>query len=120
MPTALHDPDRTRKISATTTDGRATTRPLSERPIAYEAGETFEATNMSWNRNHCLLKYTLWDANKPVKEKIRMIAPTSDCSAAPAWVAKTKMKMTGRKENRLMTTRSIGSRKRGRASNSPM
>src|SRR6266540_1709608 len=74
---------------------------------------------MSWKRNHCLLKYTLCDAKSPVKEKVRTIAPMSDCTA-DAWSAKTKMKMTGRKEKRLITTRSIGSRRSGRASNSPM
>src|SRR5713226_6191797 len=52
-------PESKRKTNATTTPGRATTRPLNESPSAYDAGETFEATNMSWKRNHCLLKYTL-------------------------------------------------------------
>src|SRR5437867_10893884 len=42
-----------------------------------------------------------------------------DC-LADAWSAKTKMKITGRNENRLITTRSIGSRKSGKASNNPM
>src|SRR5437879_78927 len=42
-----------------------------------------------------------------------------DCTAE-AWSAKTKMKITGRNENRLMTTSSIGSRNRGKASKSPM
>src|SRR6266571_6006839 len=74
---------------------------------------------MSWKRNHCLLKYTLCDAKSPVKEKVRTIAPTSDCTA-DAWSAKTKMKITGRNEKRLMTTSNIGSRRSGRASNSPM
>src|SRR6266545_6925385 len=120
IPTTVAGPDKTRNRIATTTDGSATTRPLTESPRAYDAGDTFDATNMSWKRNHCLLKYTLWDANSPVKEKVRMIAPTRDWVAAPAAVAKTKMKITGRKENRLMTTKSIGSRRSGRASNSPM
>src|SRR6266545_2310112 len=120
IPAGLPRPDKIRKMSETTTDGRATTSPLTESPSAYDAGDTFDATNMSWKRNHCLLKYTLWDANSPVKEKVRMIAPTRDWVAAPAAVAKTKMKITGRKENRLMTTKSIGSRRSGRASNSPM
>src|SRR5256886_1920843 len=75
---------------------------------------------MSWNRNHCLLKYTLWDAKSPVNANVRMIAPTRDWTAAPGAVANTKMKITGRKENRLITTRSMGSRRRGKASNSPM
>src|SRR2546430_17726079 len=39
---------------------------------------------------------------------------------ADAWSANTKMKITGRNEKRLITTRSIGSRRSGRASNSPM
>src|SRR5438309_7711711 len=43
----------------------------------------------------------------------------SDCTA-DAWSAKTKMKITGRNEKRLITTRSIGSRKSGKASNNPM
>src|SRR5438309_9933903 len=42
-----------------------------------------------------------------------------DCTA-DAWSAKTKMKITGRNENRLMTTSSIGSRNSGKASKSPM
>src|SRR2546428_3580251 len=42
-----------------------------------------------------------------------------DCTA-DAWSAKTKMKITGRNEKRLITTRSIGSRKSGKASNNPM
>src|SRR5256885_13625854 len=75
---------------------------------------------MSWNRNHCLLKYTLCDANNPVKENVRTMAPIKDWIAAPGAVAKTKMKMTGRKENKLITMRSIGSRSSGRESNSPM
>src|SRR5690242_3063087 len=74
---------------------------------------------MSWKRNHCLLKYTLWEAKRPVKEKVKMIAPTSDCTA-DAVSANAKMKMTGRNENRLMTTKSMGSRRRGNASNRPM
>src|SRR6266581_1965294 len=74
---------------------------------------------MSWKRNHCLLKYTLCDAKSPVKENVRTIAPTSDCTA-DAWSAKTKMKITGRKEKRLITTSNIGSRRSGRASKSPM
>src|SRR6266508_2877800 len=119
IPAALPRPDKIRKMSETTTEGRATTSPLTESPSAYDAGETFEATNMSWKRNHCLLKYTLCDAKSPVKENVRTIAPMSDCTAA-AWSANTKMKITGRNENRLMTTRSIGSRRSGRASNSPM
>src|SRR6266508_7050240 len=85
-PTALADEVRTSKARATKTEGSATTRPLTERPRAYDAGDTFDATNMSWKRNHCLLKYTLWDANSPVKEKVRMIAPTRDWVAAPAAV----------------------------------
>src|SRR5881396_1219489 len=99
--------------------GNPTTRPRSERPSAYDAGETFEATNMSWKRNHCLLKYTLCEAKRPVKENVNTIAPMRDC-LADAWSAKTKMKITGRNENRLITTRSIGSRKSGKASNNPM
>src|SRR5437773_1475001 len=118
-PAALDAPESKRKTEATTTPGSATTRPLNERPSAYDAGETFEATNMSWKRNHCLLKYTLCEAKSPVKENVRTIAPMSDCTAA-AWSANTKMKITGRNENRLMTTRSIGSRRSGKASNSPM
>src|SRR3989475_820602 len=47
------------------------------------------------------------------------MAPTRDC-IADDWSAKTKMKMTGRNEKRLITTRSIGSRRSGKASNSPM
>src|SRR5712691_10351700 len=62
IPTWVGRPDRIRKMRDTTTEGRATTSPLTERPSAYDAGETFEATNMSWKRNHCLLKYTLCDA----------------------------------------------------------
>src|SRR5712692_2066152 len=58
-PAALDAPESRSRTRATTTPGSATTRPLDESPVAYEAGETFEATNMSWNRNHCLLKYTL-------------------------------------------------------------
>src|SRR5712691_11842249 len=58
-PTASEAPESKRKTNATTTPGRATTRPLNESPSAYDAGETFEATNISWKRNHCLLKYTL-------------------------------------------------------------
>src|SRR6266545_412694 len=119
IPTTVAGPDKTRNRIATTTDGSATTRPLTESPRAYDAGDTFDATNMSWKRNHCLLKYTLCDAKSPVKEKVRTIAPMSDCTAA-AWSANTKMKITGRNENRLITTRSIGSRRSGRASNSPM
>src|SRR3989454_851640 len=46
-------------------------------------------------------------------------SPMRDCTA-DAWSAKTKMKITGRNENRLMTTSSIGSRNRGKASKSPM
>src|SRR6266705_5451533 len=95
------------------------TSPPTESPSAYDAGDTFDATNMSWNRNHCLLKYTLWDANRPVNEKVRMIAPMSDATAE-FWSAKTKMKITGRNANRLMTTSNIGSRRSGSASNSPM
>jgi hypothetical protein len=34
--------------------------------------------------------------------------------------ANTKMKITGKNEKRLITTRSIGSRRSGRASNRPM
>src|SRR6266571_3700365 len=74
---------------------------------------------MSWKRNHCLLKYTLCEAKRPVKENVNTIAPMRDC-LADAWSAKTKMKITGRNENRLITTRSIGSRKSGKASNNPM
>src|SRR5436309_8033996 len=74
---------------------------------------------MSWKRNHCLLKYTLCEANKPVNENVSTMAPTRDC-IADRWSANTKMKMTGRNEKRLITTRSIGSRRRGRASKSPM
>ena len=48
-----------------------------------------------------------------------MIAPMSDATAE-FWSAKTKMKITGRNANRLMTTSSIGSRRSGSASNSPM
>src|ERR1700704_3619582 len=47
------------------------------------------------------------------------MAPTRDWTADFV-SANTKMKMTGKKEKRLITTRSIGSRSRGRASNSPM
>src|SRR6059036_470498 len=74
---------------------------------------------MSWKRNHCLLKYTLCEANKPVNENVNTMAPMRDC-IADRWSANTKMKITGRKEKRLITTRSIGSRRRGNASNSPM
>src|SRR3989454_10888 len=74
---------------------------------------------MSWKRNHCLLKYTLCEANKPVNENVNTMAPTSDC-IADRWSANTKMKITGKNEKRLITTRSIGSRRRGRASKSPM
>src|SRR6267378_5718492 len=74
---------------------------------------------MSWKRNHCLLKYTLCEAKRPVKENVRTIAPTSDCMADFV-SANTKMKITGKNEKRLITTRSIGSRRRGRASNNPM
>src|SRR3989442_7719154 len=42
-----------------------------------------------------------------------------DCTA-DAWSAKRKMKITGRNEKRLIRWRSIGSRKSGNASNSPM
>src|SRR5256884_9611377 len=119
MPKAVLGPDRRSNARATRTPGRATTSPLTERPTAYEAGDTFDATSMSWNRNHCLLKYTLCEANRPVKEKVRTIAPMRDC-IADAVSAKTKMKITGRNENRLMTTRSIGSRRSGKASKRPM
>src|SRR5438309_3552589 len=119
MPTTLVGPDNRSSTRATETPGRATTRPLTESPTAYEAGDTFEATNMSWKRNHCLLKYTLWDANRPVKENVSTMAPTRDWTA-DFWSANTKMKMTGRNEKRLITTRSIGSRRSGKASNSPM
>src|SRR6058998_1868921 len=74
---------------------------------------------MSWKRNHCLLKYTLCEANKPVKENVNTIAPTRDC-IAEGWSAITKMKITGKNEKRLITTRSIGSRRSGRASKRPM
>src|SRR5437667_1574436 len=47
------------------------------------------------------------------------MAPTRDC-IADFWSANTKMKITGRNEKRLITTRSIGSRRSGRASKSPM
>src|SRR5205823_10094628 len=116
---AVLGPDSRSNARATRTPGRATTSPLTERPTAYEAGETFDATSMSWNRNHCLLKYTLCEANRPVKEKVRTIAPIRDC-IADAVSANTKMKITGRNENRLMTTRSIGSRRSGKASKRPM
>src|SRR5712691_3874804 len=112
--------DKSTRNSATRTPGSATTRPLTERPTAYEAGDTFEATSMSWKRNHCLLKYTLWDAKSPVKANVRIIAPTRDWVAAPGAVANTKMKITGKNEKRLITTRSIGSRRSGSASNRPM
>src|SRR5438132_12776973 len=118
-PTTLVGQDNRSSTRATKTPGRATTRPLTESPTAYEAGDTFEATNMSWKRNHCLLKYTLCDAKRPVNENVRTIAPTRDCMA-DFWSANTKMKITGRNEKRLITTRSIGSRRRGRAPNSPM
>src|SRR5216683_400791 len=118
-PAADVGPDRSRRTRATTTPGSATTRPLMESPTAYEAGDTREATNMSWNRNHCLLKYTLCEANKPVKENVNTMAPTRDC-IADFWSANTKMKITGKNEKRLITTRSIGSRRRGRASKRPM
>src|SRR5207249_2595547 len=58
-------------------------------------------------------------SKRPVKENVRTIAPMSDWTA-DAWSANTKMKITGRNEKRLITTRSIGSRRSGRASNSPM
>src|SRR5438093_2242923 len=74
---------------------------------------------MSWKRNHCLLKYTLCEANKPVNENVNTMAPTRDCMA-DFWSANTKMKITGKNEKRLITTRSIGSRRSGRASKSPM
>src|SRR2546427_8698953 len=74
---------------------------------------------MSWKRTHCLLKYTLCEANKPVNENVNTMAPTRDC-IADRGSANTKMKMTGRNEKRLITTRSIGSRRSGRASKSPM
>src|SRR5438093_13754634 len=74
---------------------------------------------MSWKRNHCLLKYTLCEANKPVNENVNTMAPTRDC-IADRWSANTKMKMTGKNEKRLITTRSIESRRRGRASKSAM
>src|SRR3989441_5430380 len=118
-PAAVVGPDRSRRTRATTTPGSATTRPLMESPTAYEAGDTFDATSMSWKRNHCLLKYTLCQANKPVNENVNTMAPTRDC-IADRWSANTKMKMTGKNEKRLITTRSIGSRRRGRASKSPM
>src|SRR3972149_2953391 len=104
-PAALVGPQRISRTKANTTDGNATTSPLTESPSAYEAGETFDATNMSWKRNHCLLKYTLWAAKRPVKANVRMIAPTRDWIAAPGAVANTKMKITGKNENRLITTR---------------
>src|SRR3989475_8227248 len=47
------------------------------------------------------------------------MAPTRDCMA-DLWSANTKMKITGKNEKRLITTRSIGSGRRGRASKSPM
>src|SRR3989454_188067 len=74
---------------------------------------------MSWKRNHCLLKYTLCEANRPVNENVNTMAPTRDC-VADFWSANTKMKITGKNEKRLITTRSIGSRRSGRASKSPM
>src|SRR3989442_1206765 len=55
-PAAVADLESRSRTMATTTPGSATTRPLNERPSAYEAGDTLEATNMSWKRNHCLLK----------------------------------------------------------------
>src|SRR5256712_13025544 len=74
---------------------------------------------MSWKRNHCLLKYTLCEANWPVNENVNTMAPTRDC-IADFWSANTKMKITGKNEKRLITTRSIGSRRTARASKSPM
>src|SRR2546427_12783158 len=47
------------------------------------------------------------------------MAPTRDC-IADFWSANTKMKITGKNEKRVITTRSIGSRRRGRASKSPL
>src|SRR2546428_6865816 len=47
------------------------------------------------------------------------MAPTRDC-VADFWSANTKMKITGKNVKRLITTRSIGSRRSGRASKSPM
>src|SRR2546422_11686914 len=74
---------------------------------------------MSWKRNHCLLKYTLCEANKPVNENVNTMAPMRDC-IADRWSANTKMRITGKNEQRLITTRSIGSRGRGRASKGTM
>src|SRR3989441_13187026 len=88
-PAAVVGPDRSRRTRATTTPGSATTRPLMESPTAYEAGDTRDATNMSWKRNHCLVKYTLWEANKPVDENVNTMAPTTD-RIADRWSANTK------------------------------
>src|SRR2546425_6862568 len=74
---------------------------------------------MPWKRNDCLLKYTLCEATKPVNENVNTMAPMRDC-IADRWSANTKMKITGRNEKRLITTRSIGSRRSGRASKRPM
>src|SRR3989442_4975117 len=65
------------------------------------------------------MKYTVCEANRPVNENVNTMAPTRDC-IADFWSANTKMKITGKNEKRLITTRSIGSRRRGRASKSPM
>src|SRR2546428_7088855 len=55
-PAAGIGPDRRRRTRATTTPGSATTRPLTESPTAYEAGDTFEAPSMSLQRKHSSLK----------------------------------------------------------------
>src|SRR6266511_2535500 len=64
---------------------------------------------------------------KPTKtspiHRMAEVAMTRTIPAAlprPDKIRKMSEKITGRNENRLMTTRSIGSRRSGRASNSPM
>src|SRR5205809_7398333 len=66
IPNAGAGPDNRRRTKATRTPGSATTRPPTDNPTAQEAGDTFEATNMSWKRNQCLSKYTLCEAKRPV------------------------------------------------------
>src|SRR5438132_6031490 len=70
-PAAVADLESSRRTRATRTPGSATTRPLTESPRAYEAGDTLLATNMSWKRTHCLLNSTLWDAKRPVNDHVK-------------------------------------------------
>src|SRR5437764_14667782 len=105
MPMAVLGPDSRSNARATRTPGRATPSPLTERPTAYEAGETFDATSMSWHRHHWLLKYKLCEANRPVKENVRTIATRRD-RIGDGRSAKRKIEITGRNGKPPMSTRS--------------